>query len=139
MSHRLAYKRTGTLRSIAAVGLLGLAGLSLAACSNSGPGERDRPPPVVTAAPAQTARFVERIEAVGTANANESVTVSAPVTERVVRLGFDDGDYVGRGQVLAVLAQAQEGAQLAEANARAAEAARASVPASKTPLRLLSR
>ena len=123
MSHRNAHKRTGTLRSIAAVGLLGLAGLSLAACGNSGPGERDRPPPVVTAAPVQTARFVERIEAVGTANANESVTVSAPVTERVVRLGFDDGDYVGRGQVLAVLAQAQESAELAEANARAAEAA----------------
>jgi len=67
-------------------------------------------------------RFVETIEAVGTAMANEQVTLSAPVTERLVRLGFDDGDFVRAGQVVAVLAQGQENAQLAEAQARAREA-----------------
>lgn len=67
-------------------------------------------------------RFADRIEAVGTANANEQVTLSAPVTERLVRLNFDDGSYVNRGQTVAVLAQGQESAQLAEAQARAREA-----------------
>ncbi len=63
-------------------------------------------------------RFVETVDAVGTAGANEQVTLSAPVTERIVRLNFDDGDYVTRGQTIAVLAQGQEHAQLAEAQAR---------------------
>ncbi len=67
-------------------------------------------------------RFVERIEAVGTAVANEQVTLSSPVTERILRLNFDDGGYVNRGQVVAVLAQSEETAALSEANARAREA-----------------
>ena len=67
-------------------------------------------------------RFIERIDAVGTARANEQVTLAAPVTERIVRLNFDDGGYVNRGQVVAVLAQGQENAQLSEAQARAREA-----------------
>lgn len=69
-------------------------------------------------------RFVERIEAVGTARANEQVTLSAPVTERIVRLAFDDGAYVQAGQTIAVLAAGQETAQLSEAQARAREASR---------------
>ncbi|HYE27320.1 MAG TPA: efflux RND transporter periplasmic adaptor subunit [Allosphingosinicella sp.] len=96
-----------------------------AACGPGGDGEakgKSRPPPVVKVEPATTIRFVETIEAVGTARANEQVTLSAPVTERLVRLGFDDGDFVRRGQVIAVLAQGQETAQLAEAQARAREA-----------------
>jgi membrane fusion protein (multidrug efflux system) len=106
--------------------LSGLA-LSLAACGNGnagkggGPGGK-RPPPLVKAEPASTMRFVDRIEAVGTAFANEQVTVAAPVTERIIRLNFDDGDFVRRGQTLAVLAAGQESAQLAEAQARAREA-----------------
>ncbi len=67
-------------------------------------------------------RFVERIDAVGTALANEQVTLAAPVTERIIRLNFDDGGYVRRGQTIAVLASAQENAQLGEAQARAREA-----------------
>ena len=38
--------------------------------------------------------FTDRIEAVGNARANEQVTLSAPVTERIVRLNFDDGAFV---------------------------------------------
>ncbi|HEV2747586.1 MAG TPA: efflux RND transporter periplasmic adaptor subunit [Allosphingosinicella sp.] len=94
----------------------------LAACGGSEGKERDRPPPLVKAEPATTMRFVERIEAVGTALANEQVTLAAPVTERIVRLNFDDGGYVRRGQTIAVLAAAQENAQLSEAQARAREA-----------------
>jgi membrane fusion protein (multidrug efflux system) len=101
-----------------------LAMLGLAACGGGGGEEKgkSRPPPLVKAEPATTIRFVETIEAVGTALANEQVTLSAPVTERIVRLGFDDGAFVRRGQVIAVLAQGQENAQLAEAQARSREA-----------------
>lgn len=95
--------------------------LSLVAACGGGGGEEkggERPTPLVKAEPATTMRFVEAVEAVGTANANEQVTLSAPVTERIVRLGFDDGAFVRRGQVIAVLAQGQEAAQLNEARAR---------------------
>lgn len=78
--------------------------------------------PLVTAGAVASARFVDRIDAVGTARANEQVTLTAAVTERVERLAFDDGDFVGRGQVVAVLARGQETAQLAEAGAREREA-----------------
>ncbi|WP_106640190.1 efflux RND transporter periplasmic adaptor subunit [Allosphingosinicella vermicomposti] len=71
---------------------------------------------------AATMRFVERIEAVGTALANEQVTLAAPVTERIVRLNFDDGGFVRQGQTIAVLAQGQETADLTAAQARAREA-----------------
>lgn len=76
----------------------------------------------MTLAAVQSARFVERIDAVGTARANEQVTLTAPVTERILRLNFEDGAYVSRGQVIAVLAQGQESAQLAQAAAREREA-----------------
>lgn len=105
------------LRNIISFALLGLA-----ACSNGEGAERERVAPVVSAAPATTMRFVEAIQAVGTARAAEQVTLSAPVTERLVRLNFDDGDYVTRGQTIAMLAAAEEGAQLNEAQARAREA-----------------
>jgi membrane fusion protein (multidrug efflux system) len=95
----------------------------LAACGGSEEkGGRDRPTPLVKVEPASTLRFVDTIEAVGTAIANEQVTLSAPVTERIVRLNFDDGSFVRKGQTLAVLSQGQQTAQLTEAQARAREA-----------------
>lgn len=110
-----AMRKSKTILTLAMLGVL-------AACGGGEAKERDRPPPLVKAEPASTMRFVERIEAVGTANANEQVTLAAPVTERIVRLGFDDGAFVQRGQMIAVLAQGQETAQLSEAQARAREA-----------------
>lgn len=98
-----------------------IAALFLAGCGGKG-AERQQPPPLVRVEPVATGRFIDRIDAVGTAFANEQVTLAAPVTERIIRLNFDDGDYITRGQVVAVLAQGQENAQLAEAGARAHEA-----------------
>ena len=110
------------LRNFFALTLLALA----AACGAGGEekGKGNRPPPLVKVEPATTIRFAETIEAVGTAVANEQVTLSANVTERLLRLGFDDGSFVRKGQVIAVLAQGQESAQLAEAQARARAADR---------------
>lgn len=95
---------------------------TLAACGGGGAQQREQQPPLVKAEPASEMRFADRIDAVGTAVANEQVTVSAPVTERIIRLNFDDGDYVQRGQVLAVLQQGQQSAQLREVQAREREA-----------------
>ena len=74
--------------------------------------KRERQPPLVTAVVPQQRLFVDTIEAVGTANANEQVVISSNVTERIDRVLFDDGQPVSRGQLLAVLSQAQETAQL---------------------------
>lgn len=97
--------------------------LVLAACGGARETKRgDTPAPLVSAAAVQPARFVDRIDAVGTARAREQVTLAAPVTERIVRLNFTDGGYVRAGQVIAVLAQGQQAAALAEAQARARNA-----------------
>jgi membrane fusion protein (multidrug efflux system) len=106
-----------------------LLALALAACSSSGdpaagaggPGGK-RPPPLVSAAPAVSHRFADTIAAVGTARANEQVTLASAVTERVERVLFDDGMAVGRGQLLAVLSQGQETAALNGARALQAQA-----------------
>lgn len=95
----------------------------LAACSGSaGKQGADRAPPLVRAEAAVMSDFTDRIEAIGNARANEQVTLSAPVTERIVRLNFGDGAFVRAGQVIAVLRQTEQNAQLAEAGARAREA-----------------
>ena len=93
----------------------------LASCSNGEAATRPRPDPLVKVEPVANQEFVERVEAVGTARANEQVTLAAPVTERIVDLNFSDGGMVRKGQVVAVLARGEEQAQLAQAQARARE------------------
>lgn len=102
--------------------ILAIAAL-LAGCSgDASDGARGPTIPLVSAAAVETVRFVDRIEAVGTARANEQVTLTAPVTERIESLSFDDGDFVTRGQTIATLRRGQEVGALAEANARQREA-----------------
>lgn len=101
--------------------LISCLALSLAACADAQE-KRERPPPLVKVAAVTVQPFAETFQAVGTATANEQVILTAPVTERIVRLGFSDGGYVRRGQVIAELAQGQESAALASAQARAREA-----------------
>jgi membrane fusion protein (multidrug efflux system) len=97
--------------------------VQLSACSEAKTQEQRRPPPLVTAVNAQPYVFRDELQAVGSARANEQVTLAANVTERIERLLFDDGMYVRRGQLLAVLSNAQEQAALAGARASASEAA----------------
>lgn len=85
--------------------------LLAAGCAQEKEGGK-RPPPMVRAAPAQQHRFVDMVEAVGTARANEQVTIAASVTERIDRVLFGDSMPVRRGQLLAVLSQGQEAASL---------------------------
>ncbi len=87
------------------------------------PASSPPPTPVIVSA-VQEAPFEDRIEALGTLGANESVALTAAVTEKVGALHFDDGDRVGRDQLLVELVNGEQRAQLLEARALAGEAER---------------
>lgn len=95
--------------------------LALSACGG-GKEQKARPAALVEAKPIARATFTDRLEAVGTALANEQVVLSAPVTERITSINFTDGGYVSRGQTIATLAIGQERAELAAAEAQALQA-----------------
>jgi membrane fusion protein (multidrug efflux system) len=96
-----------------------LVALALGACGKeeaAGPGRggRSGAPAVVTTATVQAVAWNDAIEALGTAQANESVTLTAKVTETVDRVNFADGDFAEAGQVLVDLSGRAEVAQLEE-------------------------
>ena len=107
--------------------------LMLAACGGddkapAGPaggqgGGGDRPIPVTTVR-LQPETFAERISAIGTVKARESVTVTAKVSELVQQVHFDSGDEVRAGAPLITLSDQQQRAALNEAQATADEADR---------------
>lgn len=66
---------------------------------------------------ARLQEMVDEIEAIGTAAANESVTISGKVTDTVRKVNFDDGDFVEKDAVLVELTNEEETALLAEARA----------------------
>jgi len=80
------------------------------------------PPTGVIVAAAHRVDFADRVEALGTLAANESVELTATVTETVSAIHFDDGDRVSKGQVLAEMTSREEHAQLEEARATVNEA-----------------
>jgi membrane fusion protein (multidrug efflux system) len=82
-----------------------------------------RTTPVVVATPRRE-EFVDRIEALGTAHANESVIITAQVTEMVTDVGFEDGQVVEAGHVLVELTSQEESAKLAAARANYDESLR---------------
>lgn len=98
-----------------------LALIALAACGGEEGRDRDRAPTVVGGIVAPM-RFADSIEAVGTAYARESTTLTSTVTERVVSLRFRDGETVQRGDVIATLSVGEETADLGSAVARGREA-----------------
>ncbi len=78
----------------------------------------------VIVAAARLERFDDRIEALGTLRANESVQLSSSITETVSAVNFDDGDRVAAGTLLVELTSDEEHAQLEEARATVEEARR---------------
>ena len=81
-------------------------------------------PPAVFVAEVRAVPFVDRIEALGTLKANESVALTATVAETVSAIHFNDGERVPAGKVLVEMTGAEERALLAEAQATHAEADR---------------
>jgi membrane fusion protein (multidrug efflux system) len=73
--------------------------------------------PLVAVKPARRQQLTDSVEAIGTAQANESVTLTTKVTDTVRRVNFEDGDYVEAGSVLIELTNQEEEALLAEARA----------------------
>ncbi|HZF29581.1 MAG TPA: efflux RND transporter periplasmic adaptor subunit [Gammaproteobacteria bacterium] len=73
--------------------------------------------PLVVVAAVKRQPIYDVIEALGTAQANESVTITAKVTDTVRRVNFNDGDFIQAGAVLVELTNQEEEASLAEARA----------------------
>ena len=101
--------------------------LLIAGCSEEGAtrtgGFFGGPPPLVVAAPATVRSIADVVEAIGTTRANESVTITAKVTDSIRRVRFEDGDFANRGDILVELTNEEQTALLkeAEANLRDAE------------------
>lgn len=88
------------------------------------PTKKQRPPPVVTTGKVVEKFVVDEIEAIGTLRANESVVISAAVTEPVASVNFKDGQRVNQGDLLVALTSDEQAAELAEAQANLADADR---------------
>ena len=66
--------------------------------------------------------FADVVSAIGTARANESVTITAKVSDTISRIAFDSGDRVEAGQILVEQTDREEAAALNEARATLREA-----------------
>lgn len=78
------------------------------------------------AAPVLTAKVAKEnyaldLDAIGTVRSFESIDISSNVTESVTQLSFNDGDFVKKGTLLALLSDSEEQAMLASAKATLAE------------------
>jgi membrane fusion protein (multidrug efflux system) len=74
-------------------------------------------PKHVIVAPVVVKEISDRVEALGTARANESVNITANVSEKIKEIHFEDDQAVKAGDILVVLDQAEEQANLKQAQA----------------------
>ena len=74
-------------------------------------------PPLVVTKVATVRSIADIVEAIGTTQANESVTVTAKVTDSIRHVRFDDGDFVREGDVLVELTNEEQTALLQEEEA----------------------
>jgi membrane fusion protein (multidrug efflux system) len=79
---------------------------------------------VVVTAPVRMTTIVDQVETIGTAKANESVSLTSKVTDTVSKVNFEDGMIVEAGHILVELTNSEETAQLAEAQAAVDESTR---------------
>ncbi len=109
-------------RAAFAAGLLAAVGLAGVAIGSGGAWAQAATPVIVEEAVRD--RFVDRVEALGTLRANESVTLRSTVTERITALRFTDGQRVKAGDVLVEMTADEERALLQEARSVREEAQR---------------
>ena len=74
-------------------------------------------PPLVVIHHATVRSIADVVEAVGTTEANESVTITAKVTDSIRHIRFEDGGFVRKGDVLVELTNEEQTALLQEAEA----------------------
>ncbi len=99
-------------------------GVGAGQSAGRGPSALLAPPVQVLRAALQMQDWVDEIAAVGTTSANESITLSAKVTETVARINFSDNAVVNAGDVLVELTGRAEVAALKEAQAAFVDADR---------------
>ena len=85
---------------------------------------KGRPAPFVSLETVEMKTLSSQVEAVGTLRANESVQITANVTESITGIHFDDGEHVDAGDLLVEMTSAEEHALLEEAQTTAEEAKR---------------
>ena len=90
-----------------------------------GEGGRGGGPVLVTLATVDEREFVDVIEAVGTAKANESIDITAKATETVSAVNFTDGQQVKAGDVIVEMTSREQSADLVAARAELNEATKA--------------
>jgi len=126
------------LRGLGVVAFLGLAGAGIyffglpalnqhgteVAARGPGPGGgRGGPPPAsVFAEPVRTQTFANRVEAIGTLEANERADLTLSASDRVTAVYFEDGERVKAGKTLVSLAQREQSALVEGAEAELAQA-----------------
>jgi membrane fusion protein (multidrug efflux system) len=94
-------------------------------CGGGGPEAGEAAPAtIVVTAQVAPREWRDTIEALGTARANESVTLTAKVSETVRKVGFDSGDVVRAGDVIVDLSSGAQLAGLEEARAAYQDAER---------------
>lgn len=76
----------------------------------------------VVTKPVEMRQFSDIVEALGTARARESVVLTPRVSDTVRTVAFEDGQMVKKGDLLVALEDAEEAAQLSEAQANLREA-----------------
>lgn len=117
------------LAALAGIALAGLALVYFTAPDllglGSGGPPRARSGPVVAVASVAPQTFVESIEAIGTARANESVVITAKTADTIGRINFEEGQSVAAGDVLVEMTSVQQAADVAAARAAYDEAQRA--------------
>lgn len=101
---------------ICLVASLALATLALALATSPPVAAQERT--AVIGARADVRPWSDPLEALGTLRADESVTLSATVTEIIAELNFRDGEAVEAGQLLIRLEDSEERAQLRAAQAQ---------------------
>ena len=80
-----------------------------------------RPAVDVIASPVVKQEFADVVEALGTTKANESVIITADRSEKIIKIHFEDGQVVKKGDSLVTLDKGQEEAELRAAQALASE------------------
>lgn len=82
------------------------------------------PPPAVIVEIVGYSEISDPLEALGTLRANETVQITANVSDTVSRIHFEDGEQVEKGQLLVEMTDSEEHALLEEARSTAGEAER---------------
>lgn len=107
----------GVALLVLAVAAAGVGWLFVSADATKVPRHRSRGPVPVVVARAALGPLIERIEAIGTARANESLTLTAKVTEFIETIHFLEGQWVEKGALLVKLRDREQRALLAKAQA----------------------